>query len=138
DGFEYFLAFSIMGALSMYINTSYSLLTVLEVAIVVGITIWGSYLIFKTNSEGDRKDFFKRYFALAWVISFRLFIFTMIATFFISILLLTFGSKGGGVNSYVTDIFMMIIVSLFGLVYYLLLNNSFRKVSSRSVQQPIA
>lgn len=138
DGFEYFLAFSIMGVLGMYINSSQSLLTILELAIIIGITIWGSYMIFKTNSEGDKKDFFKRYFALGWVIGFRLFVFAMIATLIFSILFLAIGSKGGGVNKYVADIFMIIISSLFGLVNYLLLNNSFRNVSSRRVQQPIA
>lgn len=138
EGFEYFLAFSIMGVIGMFVNSSKGLLTVLELAIVVGITIWGSYMIFKTNSEGDRKDFFKRYFALAWVIGFRLFIFAMIATVIISVLFITFGSSGRGTNKNAIDFLTMIISALFGLIYYLLLNNSFKNVSLARPQQPIA
>ncbi|MEM6642781.1 MAG: hypothetical protein AAF616_07355 [Bacteroidota bacterium] len=129
EGFNYFLAFSILGVLTAYVNSSESLITVVEAAIGIGITIWGSYSIFKTNSSGDGKDFFKRYFALSWVIGFRLFIFVLILTFVFSIIYLSLVSPEQSANSNAGDFVTMIVSGLFAFIYYLLLNNSFRRVS---------
>lgn len=42
------------------------------------ITIVGTYLVFKVNSNGDNRDFLKRYFSLSFVNALRLIIFYLV------------------------------------------------------------
>jgi len=137
QGFNYFLAFSILGVLVTYGSTSENIITFIELLISVAITIWGSYSIFKANSSGDGQDFFKRYFALSWVIGFRLLVFSVIIA--IPLLVIYSVISYDSIDSYSSesttlteDFVLMIISSLIGLVYYFLLINSFKRVSMKN------
>ena len=134
EGFKYFLAFSILGVLATSISTAGNIITFIELLISVAITIWGSYSIFKANSSGDGQDFFKRYFALSWVIGLRLFIITLIIAIPLSFIYGVISYESIDLNSsesttLTEDFVTMIISSLVGLVYYFLLTNSFKRVS---------
>lgn len=134
EGFKYFLAFSILGVLATSISTAGNIITFIELLISVAIAIWGSYSIFKANSSGDGQDFFKRYFALSWVIGLRLFIITLIIAIPLSFIYGVISYESIDLNSsesttLTEDFVTMIISSLVGLVYYFLLTNSFKRVS---------
>ncbi len=134
EGFKYFLAFSILGFLATYISASENFISFIELLIGVVITIWGSYSIFKANSAGDGQDFFKRYFALSWVIGFRLLIIILIITIPLFIIsgIISFASINSLNSEYtvLTHGFGSMIISLLIMVvYYVLLTNSFKRVS---------
>lgn len=137
DVFKYFLAFSILGSLVAYLSTTESFITYIELFIDIIITIWGSYSIYKVNSSGDGQDFFKRFFALSWVIGFRLFLFSLIISIPLVIIydiispdsILSLESESDTLSE---DFGFMIISSLILLIYYFLLIGSFRRVSSKS------
>lgn len=132
QGFSYFLAFSIVSVLTSYLTTSYEgLITLAEAVIAVGITIWGSIQVFKTNSAGDGKDFFKRYFALSWVVGIRLLVFALITLIPLSILYVLIVSPD---ESYTTmeDIMKVVLLAFVTFIYYYLLINSFGRVSSKT------
>lgn len=134
EGFKYFLGHSILSVLATYVSTSENFITFIALVLGVGITIWGAYSVFKANSTGDGQDFFKRYFALSWVIGFRLFIFTvLIAIPLIAIyefvVLYSAQSIETETATLKEDLVVMILSSLLMLLYYFLLTNSFRRVS---------
>ncbi|MBS2213459.1 hypothetical protein KEM09_18765 [Carboxylicivirga mesophila] len=134
EGFKYFLGYSILSVIAIYGSTSESFITFIELVLGVGITIWGSYSIFKANSNGDGQDFFKRYFALSWVIGFRLFIFTVLiaiplGAIYNFVILASAQSIETETTALKKDFVTMILYSLLMLIYYFLLISSFRRVS---------
>ena len=136
EGFKYFLAVAILGVLVNYTNSPENTttgLTLISLIILSAIAIWGSYSIFKTNSSGDGQDFFKRYFALSWVIGFRLFVYTFIVALPLSIIYYTIIKDNNAMepNIQSNEFVTMIISSLLMLIYYLLLTNSFKRVSHK-------
>lgn len=137
EGFDYFLAVSILGALATYTGTSANYITYLGVFIGVLITIWGAKSIFKANSFGDGQDFFKRFFALSWVIGLRLLVIFLILALPLSLMfeIISIGSITSIESSSKSngeELAIMIISSLFMLVYYYQLTNSFMRVSTKS------
>lgn len=135
EAFKYFLGFSILGTIATYlISSSENIINYIELLIELGITIWGSYAIYKANSSGDGQDFFKRYFALSWVIGFRLFIYTFIVALPLSIMYYTLIEDNSATiefSAYVLseEFITMIITSLFVILYYFLLVKSFKRVA---------
>ncbi len=136
EGFKYFLAYSILGLMVTYGSTSENLITFIEFLVGLAITIWGSYSIFKANSSGDGQDFFKRYFALSWVIGFRVLIIFITIALPLAIIYSVISYQSSDLyNSHSTtlmeDVIFMVIYLLSSLVYYVLLINSFKRVSSK-------
>lgn len=133
EGFKYLLAFSILGVFSIFGSISVNFISFIRLFVNIAITIWGSYSIFKANASGDGKDFFKRYFILSWVIGFRLFLFQLIVIVFSIIIffIISNGSLASDLNSLIGSFVSMIISSLFMLIYFLLLTNSFKRVSTK-------
>lgn len=137
DGFKYFLASSIVGVLASSSSSSENFITFITMMIGLGVTIWGSYSIFKANSSGDGQDFFKRYFALSWVISFRLFIFILMLAIPSAIIFYftspdSFAAMELNYGTLKEDFIKMIIGAFILLIYYFLLMNSFKRVSLKS------
>jgi hypothetical protein len=136
EGFKYFLAYSILGLMVTYGSTSENLITFIEFLVGLAITIWGSYSIFKANSSGDGQDFFKRYFALSWVIGFRVLIIfiTIVLPLAIIYSVISYQSSdlyNSDSTTLMEDVIFMVIYLLSSLVYYVLLINSFKRVSSK-------
>ena len=74
EAFHYFLGFAILYTLSYFLlGEEYENGYKLVVIPALCLTIITSILSFKTYSKNGGTDFFKDYFALNWVISFRLF-----------------------------------------------------------------
>lgn len=138
QAFYYLLAFSIIGVIKMYLgdgNETETYISKIEGIALLGITIWGCYLIFNTNSKGDGKDFFKRFWALSWVVGFRLFTWLFLVIFIYLIVKFVIERNEiqltTGLSSDLSEgIGELIIGSAFYIIYYVLLRNSFKRVST--------
>ena len=133
DGFNYVLAFFILMtiALSLATNNSNGLIKLSQCLITVLINVWGLRTVYDVNCEIDGKDFFKRFFAINWVIGFRLFVVAIIFAVIISIII-GIASVGHSINlkdpNPVKDIAFLVIVAMYNLICYLLIINSFRRL----------
>ncbi|MBO2544420.1 hypothetical protein J0871_08355 [Salegentibacter sp. BDJ18] len=104
------------------------------------ITIVGTYLVFKVNSDGDNRDFLKRYFSLSFVNGLRLVIFYLVLKLIFKIIMFIipldlwhsindfFGEDAG-------EFFFDII---FSLIFYWLLMSSFKRVNSGRIEEKVA
>ena len=127
EGFSYFLAFLVLGFIVGYNDSVWNRISSIELLVGLVITVWGAYSIFKTNAKGDGQDFFKRYFALAWVVGFRIFVSLLIFfTLFHMVYTIATGNDADEVLTGWTDVIMS---SLITLVFYIILKRSFERVS---------
>jgi len=104
------------------------------------ITIVGTYLVFKVNSDGDNRDFLKRYFSLSFVNGLRLVLFAVLIRLVFKIIMFVipldlwytindfFGEDSG-------EFFFDIILSI---VFYMLLMASFKRVNAGRNEKPAA
>ena len=137
DGFNYVLAFFILSTIGYSISSDntngwFKLATCV---ISVLINIWGLRTIYNVNNEMDGKDFFKRFFAINWVIGFRLFIITIIVSIIFGIIVGILSVKSN--TNYlepnpIKDLFIMIFISMFSVICYLLIINSFRRLKLKT------
>lgn len=134
--FKYFMAFAILHVILAYSGLNEeSYITLFEFLGIVGVTIWGTYSIFRINSSGDGKDFFKRFFALSWVVIIRLYVYAIMI--FIPLMIIYYlgvynsNSYFSGMVESKEDIIWMSYMIVFEIIYYLMLRNSFRRVSHK-------
>lgn len=116
-----------MGTDSQVENTWIKLLNCF---LMVLITIWGLNKAYKANTEIDGKDFFKRFFAISWVIGMRMLSVIMFIAFLLGAILVIISLANDtypGKNLY-KDMTATIFMSLFEVIYYLLIINSIRKL----------
>ncbi len=139
-GFKYFLANMIVLTIATYTSNTENFIISLPFWANLIITIWGSQSIFKANSSGDKKDFFKRYFALSWVYSFRL------GLIFLGILAILVIIVLSASESMLTDFdasnpayigLDVIFTIIYGVLYYNLLTKSFKRVSALELPENI-
>jgi len=128
DGYNYVLAFSILSVLGMSISSQdgNAWIKLLNCVLLVLITIWGLDGAYKANTEIDGKDFFKRFFAINWVIGMRM----LVVAFLFGIVLLII-SKAIDTpmdKSPIKELISTIFLSLFSVIYYLLIIKSIRKL----------
>ena len=131
EAFHYFLGSAILYTLSYFLldeeyENGYKLVFVPALC----LTIITSILSFKTYSKNGGTDFFKDYFALNWVIGFRLF---FLGFFFISLLFLLnpvfFHTYDFENLSPENSPFWVGFELIYGAIFYLLLYRSFKRVS---------
>ena len=95
------------------------------------ITIWGLTRAYKANDEIDGKDFFKRFFAINWVIGMRMLIAILILSFILGIVIgiISLASSGNYIDTKpIKDLIITIFVPLFEVIYYILVINSIRRL----------
>lgn len=133
DGLNYVLAYFIFSivVLSFITNNSSGWIKLLQCIISVLINIWGLKAIYDANEKIDGKDFFKRFFSIFWVIGMRLFVITMILAVIIGVVIGML-SAASDINfkdpNPMKDFIMLIFMTMFLLINYLLILNSFRKL----------
>lgn len=132
DGFNYVLAFFIIKALTMGTDSQVenAWIKLLNCFLIVLITIWGLNKAYKANTEIDGKDFFKRFFAISWVIGIRMLSVIMFIAFLLGAILVIISLASDtylGKNPY-KDMTTTIVIPLFEVIYYLLIINSIRKL----------
>lgn len=133
DGFNYVLAYFILSVLTISFGTQDGNVwfRLLNCFILVLINIWGLNAAYKANVEIDGKDFFKRFFAINWVIGMRMiyviFIFAFIYGFMIIITSLINSWRIGDKNPF-EELIISTLIWLFEVIYYLLVINSIRRL----------
>jgi hypothetical protein len=133
EGFNYLLAYSIITvfALSFASNKTNGWMMFSEFAISVLITIWGLRTTYEVNNEIDGKDFFKRFFAINWVIGMRILV-ILIPLAFLFGLFFGFFAVANNINLHEPNpqlsIVSLTFKAMFTLICYLLIINSFRRL----------
>lgn len=134
DGFNYVLAYFIVSVLTMSVSSQNenAWFKLLNCFLLVLITIWGLNAAYKANNEIDGKDFFKRFFAINWVIGMRMILAVFILSFLLGVIIavISLASVGGNLmdKKPFDDFIMSIFISLFEVIYYLLIINSIRRL----------
>jgi len=133
DGFQYVLAFFILSTLSVGISSQGEepWIRVLKCLLLVAVNIWGVNAAYKANAEVDGKDFFKRFFAIYWVIGMRvllaLLIFMFIFVIIVAITALMNNGNDMGRNLF-KELASMVAVVLVEIVYYAMIRDSIRRL----------
>lgn len=128
---NYLLANLIMYSIVPYISSNdYTTkwLIAIEIVVAVAITVIGTKRTFDINCAGDNKDYFKRFLSLSFVTGIRLVVFAFIAAIPVGIILYLV-NKSIGENENVKDLFNLTLMAVVGIFYYLMLTNSFKRVS---------
>ena len=104
------------------------------------ITIVGTYLVFKVNSDGDNRDFLKRYFSLSFVNGLRLALFAVLIRLIFKIIMFVIPlDLWYSINDFFEEdsgeFFFDIILSI---VFYVLLMASFKRVNSGKGEEKVA
>jgi len=133
DAFNYVLAFFILSSLTIGTGAKVEngWIELLNIILLVLITIWGLNGAYRTNSDIDGKDFLKRFFAINWVIGMRLLLIAIGLAFIFGIIASIFLLKNNAVvleNNPIKDWFLTIFMSMFEVIYYLLVINSIRRL----------
>jgi len=128
DGYNYVLAFFILSVLAMSISSQdgNGWIKLLNCFLLVLITIWGLDGAYKANTEIDGKDFFKRFFAINWVIGMRMLVVAFLFGIVLAIISLAVDTPAG--KGPIRELISTIFVSLFSVIYYLLIIKSIRKL----------
>jgi len=134
DGFNYLLANAIVTIIAVNITTgkdsaTWMLLTGFFLALL--ITIWGINAAFSANNAIDGKDFLKRYLAISWVISMRIFVVILGVALISGIvmgILTAMNGEDNYTNSPIKDVIIMTITAFVSFICYLLIVNSFKRL----------
>ncbi len=134
DGFNYLLAFVVVFVVAIIIggkieNSWFKFSACLIHAL---ISVWGLNASFNANMGIDGRDFFKRFFAISWIIALRLF-FAAIVLIFLLLLIVGAISSEADVDlqelSPLKDLVVVVFGLLFTVIYYLLVIGKFYELA---------
>lgn len=131
--YNYLLASLIVMTVTSYLGSgdySNKWLTFIEAIVSIFITFIMVKATFDINNNGDNRDYFKRFISLSFVSGIRLIAFALIAAIPIGIIMY-FVKNSLGDNQNTKDIFNVFLVTIFGIAYYYILTNSFRRVNTK-------
>lgn len=137
DGFNYLFAFLILSAicLTLFTNNEHGVYKLLDCILTTVITIWGIKATYKANNDIDGKDFLNRFLAISWVIGMRLIIVALIIGLIVGIIAAIASkntSNNLSDNKSVIEVFTLIFISMFQIICYLLIINSFRNLKIKT------
>lgn len=127
ESFDYLLSSSILLTFFTYIGTkehTNDWLHFLELIISLIITIVGTKATYEVNATGGQKDYLKRYLSISFVIGIQLCLYVFLSALLIGIIIATMH-----INLINEEIIKLIFVLVFGIVYYILVTNSFKRVN---------
>jgi hypothetical protein len=132
EAFNYFLGTAILYTLGCflfledYVN-SYKLAVIPALI----ITVVGSVYSYRTYTSNEGSDFFRDYFALSWVVGWRIFFYGFLFIFLsiIAASILTTSISFEPFDLPETNLFKVIFQIIMGQWYYILLYRSFKRVS---------
>ncbi len=100
----------------------------LELIISLVITIVGTKATYTINATGGQKDYLKKYTSLSFVVGIRLFVYALLVAFILGIIVATINPHFEK-DSNNDEIVKLIFISIFGIVYYIQLTNSFKRIN---------
>lgn len=134
DGFNYLLAFFILSGITMGSNSGIENTGVqlVNCILLVLISIWGLNKAYKANVEIDGKDFFKRFFAVNWVIGIRMLCVLLSVIVIIGVVTGIISHENSTTlidrKQPFEDIVMTIFSAMLEVIFYLLVINSIRRI----------
>ncbi len=134
NGWDYVLAYFVLTAivLSFVTNNSNGWIKLSQCVISVLINVWGLKAVYEVNTEVGGNDFFKRFFAISWVIGMRLIVAAIILIVVAGIVIGIVSVKNDMNYNYnpslINDMVGLIFMAVYTLVYYLLIIKSFRRL----------
>jgi ABC-type antimicrobial peptide transport system permease subunit len=131
ESFDYLLYSSVILTFFSYIGVeehSNDWLHFLELIISIVITIVLLKETYTINAKGGQKDYLKRYTSLSFVAGIRLVVYAFLVAIPLGIIM---AALDGNVEKNQTneEIVKLIFISIFGIVYYIQLTNSFKRVN---------
>lgn len=135
EGYNYLLVSMIAMTIVSYIgNEEYGnkWLLFIEAAIEIFLTVALLKLTFDLNSNGDKKDYFKRFISLSFVSGVRLIVFALIVSIPIGIIMF-FVNKNFKDDQDTQDIYNLFLTTFFGIAYYFIFTSSFRRVHPKNI-----
>jgi hypothetical protein len=133
ESMNYLLVILIFSAVGHFIsanNFENKWLMLIEVIVFISILVILLRTAFNINTNGDGKDFLKRYIALSLVVKIRLIVFTFFAVPFV-IFLVMIGKLSGIGKIISNDILTVSFSIIINIIYYFMLRNSFRRVNMK-------
>lgn len=131
ESFDYLLYSSVLLTFFTYIGVkehTNDWLHFLELIISLVITILELKTTYTINTKGDQKDYLKRYISLSFVAGIRLFVYAFLVAIPFGILMVVINEPVEKDQNY-DEIIKLILISIFGIVYYIQLTNSFKRVN---------
>lgn len=131
ESFDYLLYTSVLFTFFTYVGVkehTNDWLHFLEFIITLVITIVGIKATYTINAKGGQKDYLKRYTSLSFVAGIRLFTYTFLVAIPFGIIM---AALNGNIEKNQTndEIIKLVFVVIFGIVYYIQLTNSFKRVN---------
>ncbi len=137
DGFNYLLAYFILSTIAIVGGNDEMSWRVqlLDIVIQIIIIIWAFNAIYNINLEIDGKDFFRRFFAISWVIGMRAVVVLLILFVIARIILRTLSENSSTLSfesNPIFDYILVIFFSLFSIIVSLLIMKSFRNLKPKT------
>lgn len=129
EALKYLIAIVILGSLVGFGVIERNILSFISVVLHIIISIWGILKVFKINELGDRKDFFKRYIVISWIIGFRLFLISLFVLIPFGILFKIFADNLMLWNFSIKEIFNLVFGVIFSIIYYSYFAKSIKRIS---------
>jgi ABC-type nickel/cobalt efflux system permease component RcnA len=131
ESFDYLLYTSVLFTFFTYVGVkehTNDWLHFLEFIITLVITIVGIKATYTINATGGQKDYLKRYTSLSFVAGIRLFVYAFLVAIPFGIIM---AALNGNIEKNQTndEIIKLVFVVIFGIVYYIQLTNSFKRVN---------
>lgn len=131
EGFYYLLYSSVLLTFFTYIDTkeyTNDWLHFLELIISIVLTIIILKETYTINAKGGQKDYLKRYTSLSFVVGVRLFVYAFLVAFILGIIVAIIDPHiEKDTNN--EEMIELVFISIFGIVYYIQLTNSFKRVN---------
>ena len=133
EGYNYLLTTFILFTFPIYLTGEKfenQWFTFIQFVIDILFTIIFIRKTFEINTNGDNKDYLKRFLGLSFVTCIRLIVYILIAAIPAGIIIYIV-EKSGPIEKNNKDLLMFLINFPFGIVFYYMLINSFRRVNQR-------
>jgi hypothetical protein len=130
--FNYFLTSSLVTAIVPFLSendTPNKILTSIELVFGIILTIVLLKATFNINSDGDKKDYLKRFVCLSLVSFIRLLVFALVPILVFTVTLKIIEAMNIITFDDIEGVFLLSLTICFGIGYYFMLTNSFKRVS---------
>lgn len=102
--------------------------TAIEILVVIAVSVIGTKKTFDINSAGDNIDYFKRYISLSCVAGVRFLVLVCVLAIPIAIIVF-WEHENSDLNENTKDLFNIALMAVFGVIYYSMLINSFKRLN---------
>lgn len=134
DGFNYLLAYTVVLVIAVTIGGKIDSVWFKFSSCLIHalVSAWGLNASFNANVDIDGRDFFKRFFAISWIVGIRLFLVSIVLMFVLTLMVGAITLEAD-VNlqelSPLKDLITVVFGLLFSVIFYLLVIGTFYKLT---------